>query len=99
MIRNLLTAEAQDDPYAWASVLLAHAWIGAVSWPLVGWWLAVVYAAFEVVQAVTSRRPLWWDSALDWCAVCLGAAGVAYGSAWPAAAVLSIAFVGWRARA
>ncbi|MCV2448885.1 hypothetical protein [Paracoccus sp. DMF] len=98
MIRELLTPEAQRDPYAWASVLLAHAWIGGAAYPLVGWWLVAIYAAFEAVQAVISRRPLWWDSALDWCAVCLGAASVAYASPWPAAAVLGIALVGWRAR-
>lgn len=98
MIRELLTPEAQRDPYAWASVLLAHAWIGGAAYPLVGWWLVLIYAAFEVVQAITSRRPLWWDSALDWCAVWLGAEGVATSSHTPAAAVLCIAFVGWRAR-
>ena len=33
----------------------------------------IVVAGFELVQALTSRRALIWDSLLDWSAVSLGA--------------------------
>ena len=75
MIRDLLTAEAQRDPYVWAAVLVAHAGIGVALWVLTGSLVAVggIYAGFELVQALTSRRALIWDSLLDWSAVSLGA--------------------------
>lgn len=75
MIRDLLTAESQRDPYVWAAVLVAHAGIGVALWVITGSLVAAggLYAGFELVQAVTSRRALWWDSLLDWSAVSLGA--------------------------
>lgn len=75
MIRDLLTAEAQRDPYVWAAVLVAHAGIGVALWSIMGHLLAValLYGAFEIVQAMSSARPLWWDSILDCCGVMLGA--------------------------
>ena len=75
MIRDLLTAEAQRDPYVWAAVQVAHAGIGVALWVLTGSLVAVggIYAGFELVQALTSRRALIWDSLLDWSAVNLGA--------------------------
>ena len=71
MIRNLLTAEAHRDPYVWAAVLMAHFAIGAMLWPVFGWWVALIYAGIEVTQAIRSRL-LVWDSVLDWCGVVLG---------------------------
>ena len=104
MIRSLLTPEAHRDPYIWAAVLLAHFAIGAMLWPLLGWWVAPVYAAFEVAQAARVRL-LAWDSVLDWCGVQLGAAFVARVAAddyWMAMAAavsaLCIAAVGWASR-
>lgn len=73
MIRELLKAEAQTDAYAWAAVLLAHIAIGSALWTVFGIGGVMVYAAFELVQGQISRRMLWWDSALDWCGVALGA--------------------------
>ena len=98
MIRDLLTPEAHRDPYVWAAVLLAHAWIGGSAYPLAGWWVIVAYAAFERVQALYARKSFVWDSVLDWCAVSLGAATVAFGSSWPSGAVLFVAFLGYRVR-
>ena len=100
MIRYLLTPEAHRDPYVWAVVLLAHFAIGAMLWPLVGWWVALIYAAVEAAQAVRVRL-LAWDCVLDWIGVMLGAAfvwQVAAGDYWmataAAVAALSIAAVG-----
>lgn len=73
MIRELLTPEAQPDPYVWAAVLLAHAVLGVAAWALIGWWAVVIYAAFEFVQAVAARCMLWWDSVLDTCGFTCGA--------------------------
>lgn len=104
MIRSLLTPEAHRDPYVWAAVLMAHFAIGAILWLLIGWWVALVYAAFEGAQAASARL-LAWDSVLDWCGVMLGAAfvwQVAQGDPWMAMAAavsaLCIAAVGWGAR-
>lgn len=73
MIRDLMTPEAQTDPYVWSAALLAHAAIGVAMWALLGWWALAAYAAFEAVQARVSGVLLIWDSILDWCAVALGA--------------------------
>ncbi len=104
MIRSLLTPDAHRDPYVWAAVLMAHFAIGAILWPLVGWWVVFLYAAVELAQAVNARL-LAWDAVLDWCGVMLGAAFVWQIAAGDplmamAAAVsaLSIAAVGWGAR-
>lgn len=98
MIRSLLTPEAHRDPYVWAAVLMAHAWIGGEAYAIIGWWMVAAYAVFELAQAAISKRPAWWDSVLDWCAVCLGTAGASCSSSWPAAAVLCIAAAGWMSR-
>lgn len=106
MIRELLTPEAQRDPYAWASVLLAHAALGAAGWAAIGWWAVLVYVAFEVAQAVAARRLYAWDSILDACGFGCGALlasglwlhdGLQIGGAVTCCA--AIAFAGWRARA
>lgn len=73
MIKSLLKAEAHSDAYTWAAVLLAHIAIGSALWTVFGIGGVMVYAAFELVQGQISRRMLWWDSALDWCGVALGA--------------------------
>ena len=106
MIREILTPEAQRDPYAWASVLLAHAALGAAGWAAIGWWAVLVYVAFEVAQALAARRLYAWDSILDACGFTCGAllghglwshdarltgAGIAVAAC--------IAVAGWRARA
>lgn len=106
MIRDLLTPDAQRDPYAWASVLLAHAALGAAGWAAIGWWAVLVYVAFEVAQAVAARRLYAWDSILDACGFGCGALlasglwlhdGLQIGGAVTCCA--AIAFAGWRARA
>lgn len=98
MIRNLLSAEAHRDPYVWAAVLLAHFAIGCMLWPWVGLAGVVIYAAFEIIQASVSRR-LWWDSVLDWCAVALGTAFIAYDFYWLAGlSALTIAATGYLSR-
>lgn len=104
MIRSLLTPEAHRDPYVWAAVLMAHFAIGAILWLLIGWWVALAYAAFEGAQAVRARL-LAWDSVLDWTGVMLGAAFVgqikAGGDLMAMAAAVSalcIAAVGWASR-
>lgn len=104
MIRALLTPDAHRDPYVWAAVLLAHFAIGAMLWPLVGWWVALIYTAFEVAQAARVRL-LAWDSVLDWVGVMLGAsfvwqiaAGDPLMAMAAAVSALSIAAVGWGAR-
>lgn len=106
MIRELLTPEAQRDPYAWASVLLAHAALGVAGWAAIGWWAVLIYVAFEVAQAVTASRLYAWDSILDACGFSCGALlasglwlhdGLQIGGAVTCCA--AIAFAGWRARA
>lgn len=104
MIRSLLTPDAHRDPYVWSAVLMAHFAIGAILWPLVGWWVVFLYAAIELAQAVNVRL-LAWDSVLDWTGVMLGAAfvwQVAAGDYWMATAAavsaLCIAAVGWASR-
>lgn len=82
--------EAQRDPYQWASVAMAHAWLGfgaayALS-PVTGplWACAGASLAYlliwELWQAL--RSGLWWDSALDWAAWSIGCAALL----WPAPA-------------
>lgn len=97
MIREILTPEAQRDPYAWASVLLAHAALGAAGWAAIGWWAVLVYVAFEVAQAVAARRLYAWDSILDACGFACGAALAAglwrHDLALVAAAVISCAMI------
>lgn len=97
MIRDLLTPEAQEDAYVWASVMLAHGCIGAMGWAVMGWAALLVYAGFEVLQAAVSRRWMLWDMVLDFCAVALGAVLIAQQSAWAAVALLVVAAAGtWR---
>lgn len=74
MMRDLLTPEAQQDPYIWAAVLVAHGGLGCAGWVVIGWWAVLVYLAFEAVQALAAGRALWWDSVLDACGFALGAA-------------------------
>lgn len=106
MIRELLTPDSQNDPYAWASVLLAHAAIGAAGWAALSWWSVAVYLAFEAVQAATARRAIYWDSVLDACGFACGA--VLACGLWGhdlrlvgagVAVTACIAIAGWRARA
>ena len=106
MIRDLLTPDAQADPYAWASVLVAHAAIGAAGWAALSWWSVAAYLVFEAVQAAVARRALYWDSILDAYGFSFGALltsglwlhdGLQIGGAVTCCA--AIAFAGWRARA
>lgn len=78
MLRDLLTPEDHGDPYVWAAVFAAHAWVGAGLLVLIGDIHLVLtgYLLFEILQAMVSRRLLVLDSALDWLAVALGAAMV-----------------------
>lgn len=80
MMRDLLTPEAQRDPYVWTAVLLAHAGLGVAGWVLIGWSAVLVYGAFEVAQALAARRALWWDSILDACGFAVGV--VLVSAAW-----------------
>lgn len=74
MIRELLTPDAQDDPYVWSAVLIAHAGVGCAGWVFIGWWAIIAYVAFEIAQAVAARRALWrtasWISAALPSALC-----------------------------
>lgn len=105
MIRELLSADSQGDPYSWASVLLAHAWIGCAGFIAIGWYCIPVYIAFEIIQAAVSRRALVWDCILDACAVCCGALMVYLWvtshvllAVFCICVVLCIAAVGWAQR-
>lgn len=105
ILRNLLTAEAQRDPYVWAAVLLAHFALGTMLWLVLGLWAVATYAAFEALQACYSGAALWWDSVLDWCGVALGVAFAVFlwghnggEAAACAVAILCIAAVGHTAR-
>ncbi len=80
LIDELLTPEAQPDPYVWAAVLLAHAAIGAALYaalvgvvrrPLV--LVALIYAVWEAAQAAVSGTLLIMDSIVDLAAVMIGA--------------------------
>lgn len=97
MIRELLTPDAQDDPYVWSAVLIAHAGVGCAGWVFIGWWAIIAYVAFEIAQAVAARRALWWDSVLDICGFTLGAVlmlgGWSHNIALAAAAVAAIAII------
>lgn len=97
MIRDLLTPEAQQDAYAWASVLLAHAAMGAAGWAALSWWSVAAYLLFEAAQAAISGRALIWDSILDACGFACGAALAAglwrHDLALVAAAVISCAMI------
>ena len=73
MIRDLMSPESHDNPYVWSAVLLAHAALGVAGWAIIGWWAVMVYLAFELVQAITARGALWWDSVLDACGFICGA--------------------------
>ncbi|AGT09461.1 hypothetical protein [Paracoccus aminophilus] len=112
MIRELLTPEDHADPYAWAAVFVAHAAIGVALWALLAGltrrpllWAGLLYAAFEALQATVAGELLFWDSALDWTGVMLGAALAS--SLWAQRlgrasaaiiAALAIAVAGWRKR-
>lgn len=96
---SILTPEAHRDPYIWGAVLLAHVAIGCMGWLVVGWWIVPVYIAWEVGTAALTRMRMYWDAALDWCAVALGACMAAglYPKA-AAGAVLAILGVGYWVR-
>ena len=93
LISLFANPEAQRDPYQWASVALAHAWLGfgatAILSAALGPSVAAAMASatyllcWELFQAM--RSGLWWDSALDWAAWSLGCAAVL----WPEAAVIA----------
>lgn len=72
-LREMLrTPDAHSDPYSWAATLMAHAMIGVALASLMPWWLAVAgYAVWEGAQMALYDAG-WWDSLLDWIAVCLG---------------------------
>ena len=89
MWRDLLTGEAQRDPYVWGSVALSHAWIGFSLATLAGCVLPGAWAAALVLPAYAAwewRQGLLADGVLDWCAVALGACAVL----WPAPALLAV---------
>lgn len=90
MIRELLTPEAQSDPYIWAAVMLAHVAIGMMlrQIGLRLWVIAVAYAAWEALQWAVSGIFLPYDAILDWVAVMLGA--IASGPAVAAAVVVVV---------
>ena len=104
-MRDLLTPEAQRDPYVWSAVLIAHAGLGVAGWAMVGWWAVLVYGAFEAAQALAARRLLFWDSVLDACGFACGAllaASIWAHDGWLSAAAIvacaCIAFAGALAR-
>jgi hypothetical protein len=103
MIDLLRTPDAQRDPYAWSSTLLAHAFIGVALAAVLPWGVPILaYAAWEAVQWRRYEANAA-DCVLDWCAVSLGVCLTAALSAGHSAvgSVLALAivlFVGVRAR-
>lgn len=96
--------EAQRDPYQWASVAMAHAWLGfgaaaflsAITGPLSAAVVAsLAYALiWELFQAL--RSGLWWDSALDWAAWSIGCAALLWPAPAGAASLIVVAIGVWR---
>lgn len=83
MLTEILTPEAQGGWHYWASVLLAHALIGAALFGVLrlvvrtGPAFAVVavgYAIWELAQMILAGVWDWRDAATDWLAVMAGAA-------------------------
>ncbi|SIT74799.1 hypothetical protein [Pontibaca methylaminivorans] len=98
MLRDLLTPEDHADPYIWAAVFAAHAWVGAALVIVLGdIHLALTgYLLFEVLQAVVSRRLIVLDSVLDWLAVVLGAAMIwTEAGRWIVALICVAIAAGW----
>ena len=98
MIRALFTPEAHDDPYVWASVLLAHSTIcnvltfGLMFWidPLaaatvVSVLYLILWEGAQVVNSIRHGRQTvagLWDGILDAVAVALGAFTIAVAAMW-----------------
>ena len=99
----LRTPDAQRDPYAWSSTLLAHAFIGVALAAVVPWWVPITaYAAWEALQWRRYGAGLT-DCLLDWSAVSLGVCVAVALSAGQAAvgavlALLVVLLVGVRKR-
>lgn len=99
----LRTPDAQRDPYAWSSTLLAHAFIGVALAAVFPWWVPVAaYAAWEALQCRRYGARVA-DCLLDWSAVSLGVCVAVALSAGQGAlgAILALAvvlLVGVRAR-
>ena len=77
MARELTVAEDHKDPYVWAAVALAHAFIGVLLYAAIGGYAIIVYLsfeAFEAFQAVRSRGLLLRDTVVDALAVLTGMA-------------------------
>ena len=85
MIRDLLTPEAQRDPYNWTATFSGHAWIALGPWGLIalGWdmWTAawvtpilyfVCWEGLQLAFCKNRTRALLWDSVLDAVAVAFG---------------------------
>lgn len=74
MARELTVAEDHKDPYVWAAVALAHAFIGVLLYAAIGGYAIIVYLSFEAFQAVRSRGLLLRDTVVDALAVLTGMA-------------------------
>ena len=71
-LRDMLASpEAQRDPHYWTTTFLSHTWVGLALWCAVGTLAVALYALWEVVQLAFFRAK-FWDSVLDWVAVCFG---------------------------
>lgn len=106
LLRELMRAEAQRDPHAWAATAAGHAWIGMGIWGglavILDRWTAVYLAPLayllliEGVQLAIApqvKRSLVWDSLLDTTAFtfgCIAAAHLGGGD-------LEMAMVAWMA--
>lgn len=90
-IRELMRAEAQHDPHAWAATAAGHAWIGMGMWGglavILDRWTAVYLAPLayllliEGVQLAIApqvKRSLVWDSGLDTIAFTFGCISAAH---------------------
>lgn len=85
LLRELMRAEAQHDPHAWAATAAGHAWIGMGIWGglavILDRWTAVYIAPLLYLALVEGgqlrlapriTRSLLWDAALDTVAVTMG---------------------------
>lgn len=88
---ELMQAEAQHDPHAWAATAAGHAWIGMGMWGglavILDRWTAVYLAPLayllliEGVQLAIApqvKRSLLWDSGLDAIAFTFGCIAAAH---------------------